>query len=70
MPKMDGISVLRKLRSKNEWGKTVPVFILTNLSSADDKINNDVVELTPTYYIEKNNIIIDDLLGKIKDVIK
>lgn len=34
MPKMDGLTMLRKLR-KDPWGKKVPVLILTNLS--DDK---------------------------------
>jgi len=34
MPKMDGLTVLEKLR-QDEWGKEVPVIILTNLSDSD-----------------------------------
>lgn len=34
MPKMDGMTMLKKLR-KDEWGKDVSVIILTNLSDAE-----------------------------------
>ena len=34
MPKMDGMTMLKKLRESGDWGKQVPVIILTNLSSA------------------------------------
>lgn len=38
MPKMDGMTVLKQLR-KEEWGKGVPVVILTNLNDASTVIN-------------------------------
>ncbi len=38
MPKMDGITLLKKLRA-DAWGQTVPVLILTNLSNASRVIN-------------------------------
>lgn len=34
MPRMDGISMLKKLR-EDDWGKNVPVIVLTNLNDAD-----------------------------------
>lgn len=34
LPKMDGLSVLEKLR-QDEWGNEVPVIMLTNLSDSD-----------------------------------
>lgn len=34
MPEMDGIEMLKKLR-ENEWGKKVPVIILTNISDIE-----------------------------------
>ena len=34
MPRMDGITMLKKLRT-DEWGKKVSVIILTNLSDAE-----------------------------------
>ena len=46
MPQMDGLTVLKKLR-QDEWGKSVPVIVLTVLT--DDKkvfdaLNNDVYD--------------------------
>jgi CheY-like chemotaxis protein len=38
MPKMDGMTVLKQLREE-EWGKGVPVVILTNLNDASTVIN-------------------------------
>jgi twitching motility two-component system response regulator PilH len=66
MPKMDGMSMLRALR-KDEWGKTVPVIIMTNLSSEDEKINKDITELEPTYYLTKSNVGINNIIEKIKE---
>jgi len=36
MPVMDGLTTLKELR-KDAWGKTAKVFVLTNLSVADDQ---------------------------------
>lgn len=35
MPKMDGITFLDHLRASGDWGKNVPVIVLTNLESGD-----------------------------------
>jgi CheY-like chemotaxis protein len=35
MPKMDGITFLDQLRANGEWGKNVPVIVLTNLESGE-----------------------------------
>ncbi len=34
MPEMDGMTMLRKMRSQS-WGKKIPVIMLTNLADAD-----------------------------------
>src|SRR5258706_3077762 len=34
LPQLDGLSVLEQLR-QDEWGKNVPVIMLTNLAQAD-----------------------------------
>ena len=67
MPKMGGMEVLRKLREENKWGQSVPVFILTNLSSDDEERINDVTELLPTYYLEKTKATLAEVVSKIKD---
>jgi DNA-binding response OmpR family regulator len=66
MPVMDGISMLEKLR-EDAWGKTVPVVLLSNLPSADDKINKAITELEPTYYFVKAEKTIEEITEKIKE---
>ncbi|MEN9342371.1 MAG: hypothetical protein RIQ54_627 [Candidatus Parcubacteria bacterium] len=66
MPRVGGFSFLRSLRNSGEWGRHVPVIILTNLSSADDARNKDVAELEPAYYFEKTDISIADVLTKVR----
>jgi len=66
MPKMNGMKMLKELRA-DEWGKTVPVIMLTNLSSADEERNRDITKLEPTYYLIKTDIKIEDVVEKIKE---
>ncbi|HTE48780.1 MAG TPA: response regulator [Candidatus Paceibacterota bacterium] len=67
MPKMDGLTMMKKLRQSNEWGKKVPVIILTNLSADDEKINQSIAIDAPAYYIVKSNLTINDLVEKIRE---
>ena len=67
MPKMDGMTMLRKIRSENAWGKNVPVIILTNLTADDEKRMKDITELEPTYYLEKVNWHMKDVVEKVKE---
>lgn len=34
MPKMDGLSTMKKIREDESWGKYVPIILLTNLSDS------------------------------------
>ena len=65
MPRMSGMAMLEKLR-KDEWGKHVPVIILTNLNP-DDKIMREVIETEPAYYLVKADWKIEDVVAKAKD---
>ncbi len=67
MPKMDGMTMLKKLRQENDWGKSVPVILLTNLSSDDDKINQGITENEPAYYLVKSNWPINEVVEKVKE---
>ena len=67
MPAMDGLSMMKKLREANEWGKKVPIIFLTNLSADDDKINKAVADNEPAYYLVKANYTIEDLVEKIRE---
>ncbi|OHA79474.1 MAG: hypothetical protein A2747_01065 [Candidatus Yonathbacteria bacterium RIFCSPHIGHO2_01_FULL_44_41] len=63
MPKMDGLEMLKKLR-EDEWGKKVPVIVLTNLSDNEDvakAVEEDVFE-----YFVKTDIKIAEVIERIR----
>ncbi len=68
MPKMDGMTVMRKLRT-DLWGKTVPIIILTNLNP-DNEVLKEILENKPAYYLIKANSSMVDIVQKVKDVLK
>ena len=67
MPVMDGMTMMRKLRQTNEWGKEVPIILLTNLSAVKEEINQAIVRNEPAYYLVKSNWTISDLVDKVKE---
>jgi len=69
MPKMDGMVMLQKLRL-DEWGKAVPVIILTNLSPNASSVINSVLENEPAYYLIKSDVKLEGIVEKIKEVLK
>lgn len=64
LPKMDGFAVLEKLR-EDEWGKNVPVILLTNLS--DTKSMSRALEFQSYEYLVKTDWKISDVVKKIKE---
>ncbi len=67
MPKMDGLTVIQELR-KDDWGKKVPVIILTNLNPSDE-ITNNISKNSPAYFLLKASISLDDLIEKIEETL-
>lgn len=67
MPKMDGLTMLKKLRA-DEWGKTAPVIILTNLSDNEEVIKTAEYEGIECFV--KTDIKINDVIEKIKEKLK
>ncbi len=67
MPKMDGMTMLKKLR-ESPGGKSVKVIILTNLN-ANDNITKSVIENQPSYYLIKANYSMDDVIEKVKQTL-
>ena len=59
MKDIDGIAVLRKLRA-DEWGKTVPVIMASNIYDVD--IINAIMELGVQDYVLKSDINLDDIV--------
>jgi DNA-binding response OmpR family regulator len=66
MPKMDGITMLGKLRQENKWGKRVPVIILTNVEP-DNNMLQSIIEHKPAYYLVKSDFKIQEVVDKVED---
>jgi DNA-binding response OmpR family regulator len=64
MPVMDGKVMFKKLRA-DEWGKNVPVIILTNLNP-DDKTLDELMKNGPSYYFIKSKWKLEELVAKVK----
>lgn len=67
LPKMNGMVLINKLRH-DDWGETVPVILLTNLTATDDIVNG-VLEGKPSYYLLKSETTLSDLVSKIQEII-
>ncbi len=67
MPKMDGITMMKNVRL-DEWGKTVPIILLTNLDT-NDKILQGVVESEPSYYLLKDQVDPEKVFEKVNEVL-
>ena len=68
MPRMDGITTLGKLREDEDWGRRVPVIMLTNLSDAegvDAALKGGVHS-----YLVKSDWKLEDVVEKVKEELK
>lgn len=68
LPKIDGIEVLKKIK-QDENTHDLPVLILTNVGTADI-LMTEAENLGAKEYILKYNTSLNDLIKKIKAVIK
>mgnify|MGYP000362646300 FL=1 len=66
MPESDGLDVLKQLR-EDDWGKTVPVVIMTVVDDLDNMAK--VLEQGAIGYIIKSNITLENVVGKAKEVL-
>ena len=73
MPGFDGMALMKNLRQtrlpdgqEDEWGKHVPIILLTSLS-ADEGIMKGIIRDEPAYYIVKDNVSLDDVVEKVKE---
>lgn len=64
MPKLDGISVIKKLKESNET-RDIPVIILSNLLYDDDRIQ-DLIRTGSTNYLIKVDHSLNDVVNHIK----
>ena len=67
MPKMDGVTMMKKLRKESEWGKQVPIILLTNLSKDDNELIEAVTENEPSFFLVKSDHTMREIIEKIKN---
>lgn len=67
MPKMDGITMLKKLR-ETPYGKSTNVIILTNLSDSASVVESMKVGVYD--YLVKTNWTLDAVVQRVKKVLK
>lgn len=65
MPKMDGMTMMKKLRESGEYGQHVSIILLTNLN-ADDKIMEGITQNQPSYYLVKSTYTMADVVGRVR----
>ena len=64
MPKLDGISVLKKLKEQQET-RDIPVIILTNLY--DDEKIQELLRTNNTEYLIKVEHSLNDIVNRVKE---
>lgn len=64
MPKMDGLTMLKNLRT-TEWGKNIPVMMLTNLS--DEQKVMEALSQQAFYYLVKSDWDLSQIVAKVKE---
>ena len=69
MPAMSGYEMLKRLRTKSDWGARVPVIFLSNIQPSDDAESADIEGTEPAHYLIKSSISVPDVVAKIKEVL-
>lgn len=67
LPKIDGISVLKQLRT-NESTSETPILVLTNLASGDTV--KEVMEAGGSDYLVKTDYTLEQLIHKVEEVLR
>lgn len=67
MPKMDGMTMMHKLR-EDAWGNKASIIILTNYDTSDTNLFQILVD-EPALYMVKSNSSLDLIFEKIEEVL-
>lgn len=67
MPKKDGFTVLKELKSNPKW-KTIPVIVASNLGQSEDIVK--ATQLGATDYIVKTDLSMKKLMEKINSLVQ
>jgi DNA-binding response OmpR family regulator len=66
MPEMNGVEALQIIR-KHDWGKSIPVIILTNLG--EEESPKELRDLGIHSYIVKANLTPRQVVGRVKEAL-
>lgn len=66
LPKMDGLTMLKKLR-RDKWGKGVPVIILSNLN--DQRKVSEAMKIGVYDFLVKSNVKLSDVVKEVREVL-
>lgn len=67
MPKMDGMTMMHKLRS-DAWGKKAPIIILSNYDTSDTNLFQIILD-EPAFYLLKADSSLDLVFEKVQEVL-
>lgn len=65
MPVMDGVAVLKRIREVGDWGKNVPIIMLTNVNESE-QISESMMYKVDKYWI-KSDVQIGELVKLVKE---
>ena len=66
MPIMGGLEVMKHLRESGEWGKKVPIIVITNVDP-DENTVRAVAKAQPYYFFSKGIFSLEELVVKVKE---
>lgn len=66
MPKMNGLEMMKKLRAHDNWGKRVPIILLTNLVKGDNIQDIDFSADPQLDYLVKSGWSLNTVVDKIR----
>lgn len=69
LPKTDGLTLLKLIREKGDWGAKVPVIIVSNLNPDTNEILKSTALYAPAYYLVKAELSLQEMAGKVKSAL-
>ncbi len=69
MPKLNGLEMLKQLRSHSEYGEKAQVVLLTN-AKTDDTILDAIVKYHPSFFLAKAELTPQDVVEKVKQALQ
>src|SRR3989338_1299511 len=70
MPDMDGLTMLEKLRSTSEWGKSVQVILLTNVVPDSEEVMGRITKNPPAFYMVKSDYMLTEVVAKVRECLR